>query len=77
MSMPCLDDQFPVAEVEQLPVAVVDEPLLPAEVVEQRPAVGCDRKVVSTVAIAVSTISGLETELKTAKSLRMAVHANG
>ena len=74
--MPCLDDQFPVAEVEQLPVAVVDEQL-PAEVVEQRPAVGFDRKAVSTVAIAVSTISGLETELKTAKSLRMAVHANG
>ena len=61
--------------VEQLPVVVVE--LLPAEVVEQRPAVGCDRKAVSTVAIAVSTISGLETELKTAKSLRMAVHANG
>ena len=73
--MPCLDDQFPVAEVEQLPVAVVEQ--LPAEVVEQRPAVGFDRKAVSTVAIAVSTISGLETELKTAKSSRMAVHANG
>ena len=72
--MPCLDDQFPVAD-EQLPVAVHEQ--LPVEVVEQRPAVGFDRKAVSTVAIAVSTISGLETELKTAKSLRMAVHANG
>ena len=74
--MPFLDDQLPVAEVEQLPVAVVDEQL-PAEVVEQRPAVGCDRKAVSTVAIAVSTISGLETEPKIAKPLRMADLANG
>ena len=61
---------------EQLPVAAVEEQL-PVEVVEQHPAVDFDLKDVSMVAIAVSTISGLETELKTAKSSRMAVHANG
>ena len=55
---------------------MVDEQL-PAEGVEQRPAVGCDRKAVSTVAIAVSTTSGLESGPKTAKSSKMADLANG
>ena len=76
--MPCLDDQFPVAEVEQLPVAAVEEQLPVVVVDEQRPVVeDFVLKAVSTVATAASITSGLDPELKTAKSSRMAVHANG
>ena len=51
---------------------------LPVEVDEQRPvAEDLDLKDVSTVVTVVSTISGLEPEPKTAKSSKMADHANG
>ena len=73
--MLCLDDQFPVAEVEQLPVAVHEQ--LPVEVDEQRPVADFDLKDVLTVATAVSTTSGLEPEPKTVKPLKMADLANG